>query len=47
MTKRKQPREKLVSSLKQELAKLPERDRKSFLRGWLQVDRTVRKRKGD
>lgn len=46
MKERKQSRKKMVSSLKAELAKLPERDRKSFLRGWVQVDRKIRKRTG-
>lgn len=46
MTERKQSRKKMVSSLKSELAKMPERDRKSFLRGWVQVDRRLRKPKG-
>lgn len=49
MGERKHSRRKMVSSLKDTLVSLPKRDRKSFLRGWLQVDKVFegsqRKRK--
>ena len=38
-------REAMISELRQTLVKLPERDRKSYLRGWMQVDKKYYKPK--
>jgi len=45
MTKGKASRKKMVGALKEKLVELPERERKSFLRGWMQADKALRKPK--